>query len=171
MGTLVTGAGGFVGSAIVACLQRSQGSVLGVVRTGPLPPGCVQGPSLEAGGDWSRLLEGCDAVVHAAARVHVTQDSESDPLRAYRGVNTDGTLILARQAAAAGVRRFIFVSSIKVNGERTVAGRPFTAEDRPSPQDAYGISKAEAEEGLINLAAKTGMEVVIIRPPLVYGPG
>jgi UDP-N-acetyl-alpha-D-quinovosamine dehydrogenase len=169
--TLVTGASGFVGSAIVACLQRRQVPVLGVVRGESPPAGCVQGPSLEAGGGWSCLLEGCDAVVHAAARVHVTQDSAPDPMRAYRGANTDGTLILARQAAVAGVRRFVFISSIKVNGEQTAAGRPFTADDSPSPQDAYGISKAEAEEGLKTLAVETGMEVVIIRPPLVYGPG
>jgi nucleoside-diphosphate-sugar epimerase len=99
------------------------------------------------------------------------RDAASDPLLAYRAANVEGTLNLARQAAAAGVRRFVFVSSIKVNGEQTAAGQAFGADDTASPQDAYGISKAEAEAGLKAIAVSTGMEVVIIRPPLVYGPG
>jgi len=99
------------------------------------------------------------------------KDEVSDPLAEYRRVNVDGTLNLARQAATAGVKRFIFISSIKVNGEQTPLGQPFTAEDTPAPEDAYGISKWEAEQGLLQLATETGMGVVIIRPPLVYGPG
>jgi nucleoside-diphosphate-sugar epimerase len=110
-------------------------------------------------------------VIHAAARAHIMKDEVADPLAEYRRVNVDGTLNLARQAAAAGVKRFIFISSIKVNGEQTPLGQPFTADDTPAPEDAYGISKWEAEQGLQQLATETGMEVVIIRPPLVYGPG
>lgn len=167
---LVTGGSGFVGAAVLARLRQARVPVLGVARRAAPAAGCVRGPSLEGGGDWSRLLEGCGVVVHTAARVHVTRDSASDPLSAHRAANVDGTLNLARQAAAAGVRRFVFISSIKVNGEHTVPGRPITADDDPSPQDAYGISKAEAEAGLKTLATATGMEVVVIRPPLVYGP-
>jgi UDP-glucose 4-epimerase len=92
-------------------------------------------------------------------------------LQAYREVNVNGTLNLARQAAQAGVGRFVFVSSIKVNGEATQPGRPFTADDVPAPSDPYGVSKLEAEQGLRDIEAQTGMEVVIVRPPLVYGPG
>lgn len=110
-------------------------------------------------------------MVHAAARVHMIGDSALDPADAYRAVNVDGTLCLARQSAVAGVRRFVFLSSIKVNGEETKLGRAFAAGDAPSPQDAYALSKAEAEAGLRALAAETGMEVVIVRPPLIYGPG
>jgi nucleoside-diphosphate-sugar epimerase len=98
------------------------------------------------------------------------KDEAAEPLAEYRRVNVDGTLNLARQAAAAGVQRFVFISSIKVNGEQTPLGQPFTADDTPAPEDAYGISKWEAEQGLQQLASETGVEVVIIRPPLVYGP-
>ena len=121
--------------------------------------------------DWSLALLGVSQVVHAAARVHVMQDAALDALTEYRRVNVQGTLNLARQAAATGVKRFIFLSSVKVNGEATQPGQFFTADDAPSPQDPYGISKMEAVEGLREIAARTGMEVVIIRPPLVYGPG
>ena len=135
--------------------------------------------------NWSSALSGADTVVHLAARVHVMQDTATDPLAAFRNANTAGTLNLARQAAAAGVRRFIFLSSIKVNGEHTTPDRPFAADDSiPSLAaygkgagserlrlDPYGISKYEAEQGLRELAVQTGIEVVIIRPPLVYGPG
>lgn len=121
--------------------------------------------------DWSAALNGCSTVVHLAARVHVMNERASDPLREFRRTNVDGTLHLARQAARSGVRRFVFVSSIKVNGEATSAGRPFTSADAPAAEDAYGISKMEAEQGLSTIARDTGMEVVIVRPPLVYGPG
>lgn len=170
-GVLVTGGGGFIGSAVLARLQRERVPAVGAVRHRQPSPGCVRGPSLEAGGDWSSLLEGCAAVVHTAARVHVMRDAAADPLDAYRAANVAGTVSLAEQAATAGVRRFVFISSIKVNGEQTAAGQPFAADDMPTPQDAYGVSKNEAELGLRALAAQTGMEVVIIRPPLVYGPG
>jgi nucleoside-diphosphate-sugar epimerase len=121
--------------------------------------------------NWGTLLQGQDVVVHCAARVHVMHDTSSDPLVEFRKVNVDGTLNLARHAAEAGVRRFIFISSIKVNGEGTALGKSYKADDVPSPVDPYGISKMEAEQGLQALAAATGMEVVIIRPVLAYGPG
>jgi nucleoside-diphosphate-sugar epimerase len=126
---------------------------------------------LSAQTDWSAALAGVEAVVHAAARVHVMQEAAADPLVEFRRINVQGTLQLARRAAAEGVRRFVFISSVKVNGEATRPGHPFTADDAPAPLDAYGISKMEAEQGLREIAAQTGMEVVIIRPPLVYGPG
>jgi nucleoside-diphosphate-sugar epimerase len=121
--------------------------------------------------DWSAALQDVDKLVHCAARVHVMQDDSTDPLRAYRLVNVECTLNLARQAAASGVRRFVFVSSIKVNGEATQPRQPFSADDLPAPLDPYGVSKLEAEQGLREIEARTGMEVVIVRPPLVYGPG
>ena len=121
--------------------------------------------------NWSAALHGADAVVHLAARVHVMRDRSHDPLTEFRRVNTDGTLNLARQAAAAGVRRFVYLSSIKVNGEATHDGCPFTPNDLAAPQDPYGISKHEAEVGLRTIARTTGMQVVIIRPTLVYGAG
>lgn len=121
--------------------------------------------------DWRGALAGVDCVVHLAARVHVMHERAADPLAEFRKVNVDGSLALARQAVAAGVRRFIFVSSIKVNGEGTAPGRPFAADDALAPADAYGISKLEAERSLLALAAEAGMQMVIIRPVLVYGPG
>lgn len=147
--------------------------------------GSVRGPSrrpvpavetfdvgeLGSGTDWSRALAGIDVVIHTAARVHMMSDTAGDPLAEHRRVNVEGTLNLARQAVAAGVRRFVFLSTIKVNGDRTEVGVPFKADDLPVPIDPYAISKWEAENGLRDLASKTGMKVVIIRPPLVYGPG
>ncbi len=121
--------------------------------------------------DWSAALQGIDVIVHAAARVHVMNETAGDPLDAFRQVNVHGTMALATQAAALGVRRFIFLSSIKVNGELSPQGRAFTANDVPAPVDPYGQSKLEAEQALFDLAARTGMEVVVIRPVLVYGPG
>jgi len=121
--------------------------------------------------DWSRAVHKSNVVVHTAARVHVMWDTSSDPISVFRRVNVDGTLTLAKQAAEAGVSRFIYLSSIKVNGEETKPGRPFLPDDAPSPLDAYSISKLEAELGLKQISAASGMEVVIIRPPLVYGPG
>jgi nucleoside-diphosphate-sugar epimerase len=121
--------------------------------------------------DWHEALQGCQALVHCAARVHVMDDGATDPLAEYRRANVEGMLHLARQAAEAGVSRFVFLSSIKVNGEQTPVDRPFTADDMPAPANPYAVSKHEAEQGLLALAEKTGLEVVIIRPPLVYGPG
>lgn len=176
MKVLVTGATGFVGIALVSRLvDTGQFSVKAAVRresyelhakvepivTGDLTPNM----------DWQETLVGVDAVIHLAARVHVMTDTATDPLTEFRRVNVDGTMNLARQAAASGVRRFVLISSIKVNGESTPLGQAFVAEDVPDPQDPYGISKHEAELGLRQLAAASRMEVVIIRPPLVYGPG
>jgi len=174
---LVTGSTGFVGGALVRRLAAEpacKGVVAAVRRKAESPPegvGLVQVGDLLPTTDWGLALQGVDAVVHCAARVHVMQDDATDPLQAYREVNVNGTLNLASQAAHAGVRQFVFVSSIKVNGEFTEVGEPFTADDLPAPEDPYGVSKHEAEQLLRQIAAETGMEVVIIRPPLVYGPG
>jgi UDP-glucose 4-epimerase len=121
--------------------------------------------------NWVDALRGVDAVVHLAARVHIMRGKAAASLSEFRRINVGATLNLARQAAKAGVSRFIYLSSIKVNGEQTLPGQPFTEEDAPLPLDPYSISKYEAEEGLRTLARQTGLEVVIIRPPLVYGPG
>jgi nucleoside-diphosphate-sugar epimerase len=126
---------------------------------------------LSAAVDWADALAGASAVIHVAARAHVMRDEAVDPMAEYRKINVAGTLNLAKQAISAGVRRFIFISSIKVNGEDTPLGHRYCADDEPAPQDPYGISKLEAEQGLMKLAAETGLEVVIIRPPLIYGPG
>ncbi len=128
-------------------------------------------PALGPDSDWKNVLQGCRTVVHTAARVHVMKDASSDPIMEFHMVNTEGTLNLARQAFLAGVQRFVFISSIKVLGEKTVSGLPFFAHQQPNPRDPYGISKRNAEDGLCALSKETGMEVVIIRPPLVYGPG
>ena len=173
--TLITGATGFVGSGVVARLAADDVETLSCVRRDidSMQEGKrdMQVAETTANTDWRQVLAGVKSVVHLAARVHVMHDTEADPLTAFRSVNVDGTLNLARQAAAAGVKRFVFISSVKVNGESTQPGRVFTEADAPNPQDAYGQSKHEAEQGLRQLSADTGMEVVIIRPPLVYGPG
>lgn len=166
---LVTGANGFVGSALCRTLQVRGETVVGAVRKGA-GAGQVNIGNLDGKTDWRAALAGCDTVIHLAARVHVMSDKDEDPLRAYREVNLDGTLNLARQAIAAGVRRFVFVSSVKVNGEATTT-QPFRASDVPQPCDPYGVSKMEAEQALQQLGRDTGLEVVIVRPPLVYGPG
>lgn len=166
---LLTGANGFVGRALHAELRARQLAVLAVSRRPA--PGCTAIGSIDSRTDWGSALVGVTAVVHLAARVHVMRDKEEDPLAAFRTANVEATLHLARQAERAGVRRFVFVSSIKVNGERSAPGVPFRADDTPAPVDPYGVSKHEAEQGLLKLARRSDMEVVIIRPPLVYGPG
>ncbi len=174
---LVTGVTGFVGKAVLQRLQADdelQRMVVAVRRGGSSWPERVLAHvtgDLEPTTDWSDALVGIAAIVHCAARVHVMHDTEIDPLAAFRATNVKGTLNLARQAAAVGVKRFVLISSIKVNGESTLPGRAFTEVAEPDPKDAYGQSKHEAEQGLRELAADTGMEIVIIRPPLVYGPG
>lgn len=174
MNLLLTGATGFLGSRLATDLQSKSGVNLtaAVRRRIEIPAAhIVEVQGLDANTGWSTALTNQQVVIHAAARAHIMKDEVADPLAEYRRVNVDGTLNLARQAAAAGVKRFIFISSIKVNGEQTPLGQPFTADDTPAPEDAYGISKWEAEQGLQQLVSDTGMEVVIIRPPLVYGPG
>lgn len=168
---LVTGANGFVGSAIMARLRAEGRRVTGAVRR---PGGAelyISVDSLGVDADWSRALKAQHVVIHTAARVHVLPEKLADPSAEFRRVNVAGTLTLARQAVAAGVRRFIFISSIKVNGEATQPGTCYGAADPSAPQDAYAVSKLEAENGLRQLAGATGMEIVIVRAPLVYGPG
>ncbi|WP_300494088.1 SDR family oxidoreductase [Marinobacter sp.] len=171
---LVTGASGFVGGHLVTRFAAEPSvAVRGAVRvklegddSRRIAVGEINGDT-----DWSEALQGQHVIVHTAARAHIMDDAAADPLTEFRRVNVGGTLNLARQAAAAGVGRFVFISSIKVNGEQTTSGQWFTADDVPAPEDPYGISKREAEEGLQKIAEETGLEVVIIRPPLVYGPG
>jgi len=172
---LVTGATGFVGNALVKELANARRPVRACVRAGKavMTDGIstVRIKGIDANQDWRPALDGVSVIVHAAARVHVMNDTAKDPLVEFRRVNVEGTLNLARQAAAAGVTRFVFISSIKVNGESTEYGRPFYAEDAPAPIDPYGLSKLEAEIGLSEIGRESGMEIVVIRPPLVYGPG
>jgi nucleoside-diphosphate-sugar epimerase len=174
MKVLVTGASGFVGSALCAHLALEDYAVIGAVRGIPQKP--LPGveyrnvSSMNASKDWREALADINVVVHCAARVHVMSETSVDPLALFREVNVKGTLCLAEQAVDSGVKRFIYISSIKVNGEAT-CGHPFKADDTPAPKDPYGISKWEAEQVLWEIAEKTGLEIVIVRPPLVYGPG
>ena len=173
MRVLVTGASGFVGSATCARLVVQGMDVIGTVRHLPARPLArvdyrIVG-DLDANTDWRDALTGVDGIIHCAGRVHVMQETAADPLVAFRAANVGCTKQLARQAAAARVRRFIFLSSVKVNGESSSVA--YRETDLPAPQDAYGSSKYEAELGLREIAEETGMEVVMIRPPLVYGPG
>lgn len=169
---LVTGAGGFVGRALLPVLAGGGWEAVGALRC----PAGTAGVEARIVGDigpdtdWRAALQGVDAVVHLAARVHVMRDAAADPLAEFRRINTAGTRRLAEQAAAAGVRRLVYLSSVKVNGEAT-DGRPFREADPPQPRDPYGISKMEAERALAEVAAATGLETVVLRPPLVYGPG
>lgn len=172
MKILITGASGFLGLSLIEELSHKKFDLVSVHRkkhSSSKQSFYIE--SLNAKTDWSNAFLDVDVVIHCAARVHVMNDTESEPLALFRDVNTAGTLNLAKKAAEAGVKRFIFISSIKVNGECTLLNNPFRTDDDMAPQDPYGISKAEAEQGLRYIAEKTGMEVVIIRPPLVYGPG
>ena len=171
---LVTGANGFVGAAVCKAAASNGFQVRAAIRspqrTSNKSQQIVVG-DVDANTTWQAALDHCHFVVHTAARVHVMADTTSNPLDEFRRVNVQGTLNLAKHAAAAGVKRFVFISSVKVNGEATTLGSSFEADDTSAPLDAYGVSKMEAEQDLRNLTVKTGMEVVIIRPPLVYGPG
>jgi nucleoside-diphosphate-sugar epimerase len=171
---LITGANGFVGTALCNRLRKDGFSIRRAVRSvraEEQETETVGVGEISSQTDWSTALEGVEHVVHLAARVHVMNDRSKDPLAEFRQVNVEGSTNLAQQAVAAGVRRFVYLSSIKVNGESTSPGRPFLADDIPKPEDPYGISKYEAEQALKAIAAQTGMELVIVRPPLVYGPG
>ncbi len=167
---LITGATGFIGTALLTALQgRAVRRTLRQSTMGPYPADIIIG-DINPETDWRAALTNINCVVHLAARTHVLDDHSADALAAYRRINVEATRHLAQQAAAAGVRRFVFLSSIKVNGESTDAN-PFTRDDVLQPLDAYGISKREAEDALRRIGADTGMEIVILRPPLVYGPG
>jgi nucleoside-diphosphate-sugar epimerase len=175
MKVLVTGASGFIGRALCEHLLQQGWSVRAATRLVPpataMLPGTemVRIAAVDGETDWSDAVNGVDAVVHLAARVHVMRESNPNPLDAFRTVNTEGTNRLAAMAEEFGVRRIVYVSSIKVNGEQTAAG-PFTESDVPRPLDAYGMSKWEAEQALWERARRTGLEVVVVRPPMVYGP-
>lgn len=165
---LVTGATGFLGRAVVGRLETRGRPVRAAVRR-DAGPGAVAVGDISPETDWSEALRGVDTVVHCAARAHVLKDTAADPLARFRAVNVDATAALARQAIQAGVRRFVFISSIGVNGAET-QGTPFRHDDPPRPHSPYAVSKHEAEQGLKRIAAETGLQVVIIRPPLIVGP-
>ena len=177
LNVLVTGPTGFIGRHLCAQLKESGHNVMAArhYRANNRLPDILADDSIAVGEinsktDWSQAMNGIDVVVHLAARVHVMQEHDADPLTAYREINTFGTERLASAAAAAGVRRMVFVSTIKVNGE-TTTDRPFNVFDTPCPVDAYAISKWEAEQSIWRIGRETGLEVVVVRPPLVYGPG
>ncbi|MEA9976825.1 MULTISPECIES: SDR family oxidoreductase [unclassified Pseudomonas] len=175
MRVVLTGASGFVGGGLIAPLLERGHQVTAAMRSqqtnldSRVTQRVIEGMSGRQ--DWQSVLAGQQLVIHVAARVHVMNEESSDPLAEFRKINVEGTLNLARQAASAGVKRFIFISSIKVNGEGTTLGASYIPDAKAAPSDPYGISKLEAEQGLQTLAAQTGIEVVIIRPVLVYGPG
>ncbi|MEZ8950368.1 UDP-glucose 4-epimerase family protein [Vibrio sp. 10N.247.311.18] len=172
MKILVTGSSGFVGSRVVELSEEREWEIVPVVREGSrIQPNSFVISSIDSTTDWSDAFDYVDCVVHCAARVHQMNETVQEAKEAYYEVNTLGTLNLARQAVANGVKRFVFISSIKVNGEQTEAGESFKPNLTNVPVDPYGLSKYEAEVGLRKIAEETGLEVVIIRPPLVYGPG
>jgi nucleoside-diphosphate-sugar epimerase len=175
LSVVVSGANGFVGRAVSSAVIGRGGSVIGLVRR---PQTAVEGVQewvldkpdfADIEERWPRDHR-CDAVIHLAARVHMMHDAAADPLSAYRETNVAGTVRIAKAAHAAGVRRFVFVSSIKAVGD-TDPGRPLCESDEPVPTDPYGISKLEAERALFAYSRRTGLEIAIVRPPLVYGPG
>lgn len=170
---LVTGGSGFVGEALIfRILMDKRFTPIAATRKATKLLGLCRVVSFDLSTPRSiPALTDISVIIHCAARVHVMDEMAVDALSEFRKINVDGTLRLATQAAECGVKRFIFISSVKVNGESTVPGKPFAASDTPAPVDPYGVSKCEAEEGLRRISSKSGMEVVIIRPPLVYGPG
>ncbi len=177
MKILITGANGFVGTPLSKYLISAGHQVVGVIRSHDTLKIVNPNFQLKAIGDidevtdWKDCFSGVECLVHLANRAHVMNEQSINPLALYRKVNTAGTLHLARQAARAGVKRFIFISSIKVNGESSIPGQTLTSSDQYIPVDPYGLSKYEAELGLKLIAEQTGIEVVVIRPPLIYGPG
>ncbi|HIF9275871.1 TPA: UDP-glucose 4-epimerase family protein [Photobacterium damselae] len=171
MSIAITGASGFLGKNLVKELDGQY--ELSMLLRNPILgyEECFHKYDLTKGLSDNKALQNIDVLIHCAARVHIMDHPSGNLLNDYREVNTEGTLNLARQAVEAGVKRLIFISSIKVNGESTQLGKPFNFDDKRSPEDFYGQSKSEAEEQLLQLAEETGLEVVIIRPTLVYGPG
>lgn len=168
---LVTGSNGFVGTALCESLYAKDYNFVGSMRDKSLATkqyNCISVQTLDSNTDWRDALDDCNTVVHLASRVHILNDSASDPLAAFRETNTQGTVNLARQAAECGVTQFIFLSSIGVNGSMT-SGEPFIHSDLPSPHSPYAVSKLEAEKGLIELGKQTGMKITIIRSPAIYG--
>ncbi len=171
---LITGANGFVGSALCEEALARGFSVRGAVRDGCILPIGIENISVgdvDSKTDWSDALFQCDVVIHLAARVHVMCETSDNPFAEFFRVNVAGTENLARSAVAAGVKRFVYVSSIKVNGEETLSGQAYTEQGEAAPQDPYGVSKLEAELALHRVVKETGLEVVIVRPPLIYGAG
>ena len=176
MKILITGQNGFIGKALFNSLQQQKHQVRGTVRNKQKTQKTQKNKDILVVGnidsttDWKDPLADVEVVIHLANRAHILNEKVADPLAIFREVNVAGTIQLAKQAVESGVKRFIFVSSIKVNGEQT-SKHPFTVNDKPNPQDPYAISKLEAENTLRKIAQKSSMEIVIIRPPLVYGQG
>lgn len=171
---LLTGATGFVGNRLLSMLEDRGHQCRAAVRrpssTVDVRSESVVVGEIDAQTGWHEAVKDMDVVVHLAARVHVMHDQSDNPLVAFRKINLEGTCSLAEAAVKAGAKRFVYISTIKVNGEAT-NGKPFTPQDTPSPADPYAIAKWEAEKALQEISQKTGLEVVVIRPPLVYGPG
>ncbi|MEZ5707406.1 MAG: SDR family oxidoreductase [Burkholderiaceae bacterium] len=173
MRVAVTGANGFVGRAVCKALTASKHTVRPLIRHPDEVawPEAMSVGAIDARTDWKEALSGIDCVVHCAARVHVMEETEADPLAAFRAVNVLGTRHLAQEAARSGVKRFIFLSTLKVHGESTRPGHPFRVSDPACPSDPYGLSKWEGEQAVMAVAQHSHMACVVIRPPLVYGPG
>lgn len=170
----VTGASGFVGRNLVGALEEAGFAVIPVSRTYIAHPSWRASPPLDRDVDpaeWKEVLKGADSVVHAAARAHVMHEFMTDPLDAFRRVNRDGVITMAKGAAAAKVRRIVFLSTVKVLGETTAGRAPFDNGDAPRPVDPYALSKAEGERALGALSQELALELLVLRPPLVYGPG
>ena len=171
---LITGANGFVGRPLCEEMLRQGWRVRAAIRSSIQMQNGVEIvviDDINGDTDWTSALYGVDVIIHLAARVHVMKDTAEDPLTEFLKVNLHGTENLAQQAARAGIKRLVYVSSIKVNGEETQGQRCYTEEDIPAPQHPYGISKWQAEQALRRIALETNLQVVIVRPPLVYGPG